>query len=354
MTADAGTPERRGPPEPRPRASFAHGSVIFVTLVGYGGYLLVASLNPPGPWLAWALGGFVAGVLAGFGVLALEQAARQIPLPRLFVGAIGALAGMLLAQVVGPALVVVLPEVDTTAGRGFLSLLLAYIGVVFALRREEELSGLTRRVFPSAAPPRERQYKVLDTSVIIDGRIADVCESGFLEGTLLIPQYVLRELHQIADSSDALKRNRGRRGLDVLQRLQRMPDARVELHDLDFPHIREVDRRLIETARAVSGMIVTNDYNLNKVAELHGVRVLNLNELANALRPVVLPGELLSVHVLREGKEAGQGVGYLEDGTMVVIDQGKKFLGQTVTVAVTSVLQTAAGRMIFTRPADDR
>jgi uncharacterized protein YacL len=164
---------------------------------------------------------------------------------------------------------------------------------------------------------------------------------------------VLRELHQIADSSDALKRNRGRRGLDVLQKLQRMPRARVELHDLDFPHIREVDRRLIETARAVSGIIVTNDYNLNKVAELHGVRVLNVNELANALRPVVLPGELLAVHVLREGKEAGQGVGYLEDGTMVVIDQGKKFLGQTVNVAVTSVLQTAAGRMIFSRLAED-
>ena len=180
-----------------------------------------------------------------------------------------------------------------------------------------------------------------------------VFEAGFLEGTLLIPQYVLRELHQIADSSDALKRNRGRRGLDVLQKLQRMARARVELHELDFPHIREVDRRLIETARAVSGVIVTNDYNLNKVAELHGVRVLNVNELANALRPVVLPGELLAVHVLREGKEAGQGVGYLEDGTMVVIDQGKKFLGQTVNVAVTSVLQTAAGRMIFSRLAED-
>ena len=232
-------------------------------------------------------------------------------------------------------------------------LLLAYLGVVFALRREEELSGLTRAVFPSTPAPRVESYKVLDTSVIIDGRVADVAEAGFLEGTALIPQYVLRELHQIADSSDALKRNRGRRGLDVLQKLQRMPRVRVELHDLDFPHIREVDRRLIETARAVGGTIVTNDYNLNKVAELHGVKVLNVNELANALRPVVLPGELLAVHVLREGKEAGQGVGYLEDGTMVVIDQGKKFLGQTVTVAVTSVLQTAAGRMIFSRLAED-
>ncbi len=351
MTAEARAPDRQGPRERWPKVSFTR--VIFVTLVGYGGYLLADSLSLPGPWLAWTLGGFLAGVLAGFAVLELEQAAREVPLPRLFVGALGALAGALLAQLVAAALVVVLPPVDTTAGRGFLTLLLAYLGVVFALRREDELGGLTRAVFPTAAPPREQQYKVLDTSVIIDGRIADVCESGFLEGTLLIPQYVLRELHQIADSSDALKRNRGRRGLDVLQKLQRMPNARVELHDLDFPHIREVDRRLIETARAVSGTIVTNDYNLNKVAGLHGVRVLNVNELANALRPVVLPGELLSVHVLRDGKEAGQGVGYLDDGTMVVIDQGKKFLGQTVNVAVTSVLQTAAGRMIFTRVAED-
>jgi uncharacterized protein YacL len=231
---------------------------------------------------------------------------------------------------------------------------MAYLGVVAALRREEELGGLTRKVFPSTAPaPREQSYKILDTSVIIDGRIADVCQAGFLEGTLLIPQYVLRELHQIADSSDALKRNRGRRGLDVLQKLQRMPHVRTELHDLDFPQIREVDRRLIETARAVGGMIVTNDYNLNKVAELHGVRVLNVNELANALRPVVLPGELMNVYVLREGKEAGQGVAYLDDGTMVVIEQGKKYLSQSVNVSVTSVLQTTAGRMIFTRLADD-
>jgi uncharacterized protein YacL len=327
--------------------------VIFVTLVGYGGYLLAQSLNPPLPWPVWAIGGIVVGVLAGFAVLALEHAARQVPLARLFVGALGAVGGALLAQLVAASLIVVLPAVDTTAGRGFLVLLLAYLGVVFALRREEELSGLTRAVFPSTPVPRVESYKILDTSVIIDGRVADVGEAGFLEGTLLIPQYVLRELHQIADSSDALKRNRGRRGLDVLQKLQRMPRVRVELHDLDFPHIREVDRKLIETARAVGGTIVTNDYNLNKVAELHGVKVLNVNELANALRPVVLPGELLAVHVLREGKEAGQGVGYLEDGTMVVIDQGKKFLGQTVTVAVTSVLQTAAGRMIFSRLAEE-
>jgi uncharacterized protein YacL len=352
MTAMAPLPEPAAPPERRaPRVSFTR--VIFVTLVGYGGYLLADTLDLRLPWLVWALGGIVAGVLAGFAVLGLEHAARQVPLPRLFVGALGAVAGGLLAQLLAPALIVFVPAIGTPAGRGFLALLLGYLGVVFALRREEELGGLVRIVFPNAVPPREQSYKILDTSVIIDGRIADVCETGFLEGTLLIPQYVLRELHAIADSSDALKRNRGRRGLDVLQKLQRMPKVRVELHDLDFPQIREVDRRLIETARTIGGMIVTNDYNLNKVAELHGVRVLNVNELANALRPVVLPGELLQVTVLREGKELGQGVGYLEDGTMVVIEHGKRYLGQPVKVAVTSVLQTAAGRMIFSRLAVD-
>ncbi len=350
-TTGAGTPSG-GPPRSRRGPAFRMVRVTFVTLVGYGGYLLADSLDLPVPGPVWAVGGVLAGVLAGFAVLALEQAAREVPLSRLFVGAIGALVGVLLAQVVGPALLVVIPGIGTPAGRGFLALLLAYIGVVFALRREEELAGITRKVFPSAGP-REQSYKVLDTSVIIDGRIADVCQAGFLEGTLLIPQYVLRELHQIADSSDALKRNRGRRGLDILQRLQRTPNVRVELHELDFPQIREVDRRLIETARAVGGSIVTNDYNLNKVAELHGVRVLNVNELANALRPVVLPGELLHVHVLREGKEVGQGVAYLDDGTMVVIEQGKKHIGQSANVTVTSVLQTTAGRMIFTRLADD-
>ena len=343
----------RGPRSSRTSTAIIVARVVFVTLVGYGGYLLAESLELPLPWVVWALAGVLGGLLAGVAVVALEQAARRIPMPRLFISALGAVGGVLLAQLVASALIVFLPAMDSAAGRGFLSLLLAYIGVVFVLRREEELGGLTRMVFPVPAAPRESQYKILDTSVIIDGRIADVCQAGFLEGTLLIPQYVLRELQQIADSADALKRNRGRRGLDVLQKLQRMPGVRTELHDLDFPQIREVDRRLIETARAVGGTIVTNDYNLNKVAELNGVRVLNLNELATALRPVVLPGEVLQVHVLRDGKEAGQGVAYLEDGTMVVIEHGKKYIGQNVSVMVNTVLQTTAGRMIFTRLADE-
>ena len=188
--------------------------------------------------------------------------------------------------------------------------------------------------------------------MIIDGRIADICETGFLDGTLVVPQFVLRELQQVADSSDSLKRNRGRRGLDILQKIQKMADVTVQIVETDFPEIREVDLKLIELARRMSGKIVTNDFNLNKVAQLRGVPVLNINELANSLKPVVLPGELMRVFVIKEGKEAGQGVAYLDDGTMVVVDQASKALGRTIEVSVTSVLQTTAGKMIFCRWPD--
>ena len=180
-----------------------------------------------------------------------------------------------------------------------------------------------------------------------------MCETGFVDGVLVVAQFVLQELQQIADSADALRRNRGKRGFEVLQRLQRSGKVKVEITDLDFPQVREVDRKLIELGKALGGKVLTNDANLSKLAELTGVAVLNLNELANALKPVALPGESMRVHVLREGKEAGQGVAYLDDGTMVVVDQGKKYLGHTVDVTVTSVLQTAAGRMIFTRLRED-
>jgi uncharacterized protein YacL len=195
--------------------------------------------------------------------------------------------------------------------------------------------------------------KILDTSVIIDGRIADICETGFLEGTLLVPQFVLKELQQIAGSSDTLKRNRGRRGLDILQRMQANVDLDIRIVDDDFPKIREVDAKLVALGKALKGKVLTNDYNLNKVAELQGVSVLNVNQLANAVKPVVLPGEIMHVYVMKEGKEYGQGVAYLDDGTMVVIDNARRYLGKSVDVAVTSVLQTTAGRMIFTRLRDE-
>jgi uncharacterized protein YacL len=202
-------------------------------------------------------------------------------------------------------------------------------------------------LFRAAAP--QRRYKILDTSVIIDGRVADVCETGFVDGTLVIPQFVLKELQLVADSADSLKRNRGRRGLDILQKIQKMSGIEVTISDMDFPEVKEVDLKLIELARALQGKIVTNDFNLNKVAQLRGVDVLNVNELANSLKPVVLPGEIMKVFILKEGKEYNQGVAYLDDGTMVVVDNARRMISKTIDIVVTSVLQTTAGKMIFGR-----
>jgi uncharacterized protein YacL len=197
------------------------------------------------------------------------------------------------------------------------------------------------------------KFHILDTSVIIDGRIADIAETGFIDRALAIPQFVLGELQLVADSADSLKRNRGRRGLDVLQRLQKMPHITVQILDEDFVHIREVDMKLVELGKLLKCKVVTNDFNLNKVAQLHGVEVLNINELANALKPVVLPGEIMRVFVLKEGKESNQGVAYLDDGTMVVVDNARRLISKTIDISVTSVLQTTAGKMIFGK-YDDR
>jgi uncharacterized protein YacL len=296
-------------------------------------------------WLAGA--GFLLGVL----VVVLEWQARRVPVDRLFWGAAGGIAGVGFGLGLGTALGAVVPGAGPL-GRGLFALLLAYLGSVVTLAKRDELEDMSAKLFPRTVGSREA-YKILDTSVIIDGRIVDVCESGFLEGTLLVPQFVLRELQQIADSSDGLKRNRAKRGFDVLERLQRMDKVSVRIDGRDFPHAREVDRKLLELAKVTGGKVVTNDYALNRLAGLSGVAVLNVNELSSALRPVVLPGEPMQVHVVKEGKEVAQGVAYLDDGTMVVIEQGKRFIGQTVGVAVTTVLQTAAGRMIFARLQDD-
>lgn len=207
----------------------------------------------------------------------------------------------------------------------------------------DRLMALFRQTSP------RRRFRILDTSVIIDGRIADICETGFVDGTLVIPQFVLKELQLVADSGDSMKRNRGRRGLDILQKIQKMSGLDVMISDVDFPEVKEVDLKLIELARSMDGKIVTNDFNLNKVAQLRGVSVLNINELANSLKPVVLPGEIMKVFILKEGKEYNQGVAYLDDGTMVVVDNARKMIGKTIEVVVTSVLQTTAGKMIFGR-----
>jgi uncharacterized protein YacL len=288
--------------------------------------------------------------VAAAGLIFLERQLRTVPGPHLIGALIGGVIGLAAARLAWGAL-----SGLAMSGEHFIHALLVvflgYMGLVVGATKGEWFEP-ARIIAAFRDSSREQHYKILDTSVIIDGRIADICETGFLDGTLVAPQFVLRELQQVADSSDALKRNRGRRGLDVLAKIQKMSNVSVQIVETDFPDIREVDLKLIELARRMSGKIVTNDFNLNKVAQLRGVPVLNINELANSLKPVVLPGELMKVFVIKEGKEAGQGVAYLDDGTMVVVDQAKKALGKTIEVSVTSVLQTTAGKMIFCRWPD--
>ena len=269
-------------------------------------------------------------------------------------GAAGLAIGLVLAFLIGFPLSRI-PGIGTYLALAA-ALCFGYLGFHVAMQRREEVSGsLPRLDRPGrGAPGKGRSIpKVLDTSVIIDGRVADVVKSGFLEGPLVLPRSVLGELQRIADSSDTLRRNRGRRGLDILQRLQKELQA-VQIMDDQEATGADVDGGLVALARDLHGWIVTNDFNLNKVAELQGIRVLNINELSQSLRPVVLPGEELSVHLVKDGKEAGQGIGYLEDGTMVVVEGGKKFIGERPDVVVTSVLQTVAGRMIFGRPKESQ
>jgi len=314
--------------------------VLVLVLLAHSGYVYA-----PFPNQRWI--GLTLGVLAALGLIGLERRLRSVPGHHMVGALIGGVIGLFGARLVWGAL-----DGLDIIGEHFVHALvvvfLGYMGVVIGGQKAEWFEP-ARIIAAFRDSSRLHQYKVLDTSVIIDGRIADICETGFLEGTLVVPQFVLRELQQVADSSDSLKRNRGRRGLDILQKMQKMAGVAVQIVETDFPEIREVDLKLIELARKLGGKIVTNDFNLNKVAQLRGVPVLNINELANSLKPVVLPGELMKVFIIKEGKEQGQGVGYLDDGTMVVVDQAKKALGRTIEVSVTSVLQTTAGKMIFCR-----
>jgi uncharacterized protein YacL len=265
---------------------------------------------------------------------------------------LGGAIGLLIAKGIGAGLFWADPANRRVAFlHSFLLLVLPYIGLVLGGRRGDWLEPARLMTLFRASGP-QRRYKILDTSVIIDGRIADLCDTGFIDGTLVIPQFVLKELQLVADSADSMKRNRGRRGLDILQKIQKMAGVEVTISDADYPEVREVDLKLIELARTLQGKIVTNDFNLNKVAQLRGVDVLNINELANALKPVVLPGEIMKVFILKEGKEYNQGVAYLDDGTMVVVDNARKMISKTIDIVVTSVLQTTAGKMIFGRYID--
>jgi uncharacterized protein YacL len=290
----------------------------------------------------------VLGLVLGSLFVLFELRLEKASLKRLVGAAFGSILGILGALMISHLLSL------TAIDKGISSflqinllMLMGYVGLVLGANKGDLLNlGALGGLIDTETTPR-KNFKVLDTSVIIDGRIADVCETSFIDGTLIIPQFVLHELQLVADSSDPMKRNRGRRGLDILQRMQKLTNITVQIVEEDFPQVREVDLKLIELARAYEGKIVTNDFNLNKVAQLQGVPVLNINELANALKPVVLPGEIMRVFILKEGKEYNQGVAYLDDGTMVVVDNAKKMISKTIDISVTSVLQTTAGKMIF-------
>ncbi len=292
------------------------------------------------------------GLAVALMIVLTETRLRETAVTNLLGGLLGFGVGLTIARAIGSALF----WANTSDSRvqflhGLIIVVLPYLGLVLGARKGEWLEPAKFvTLFKDARP--QRRYKILDTSVIIDGRIAEIVETGFLDGTLVVPQFVLNELQMVADSSDPLKRNRGRRGLDILHRIQKMAGVEVIISDVDFPQVKEVDLKLIELARTLLGRIVTNDFNLNKVAQLRGVDVLNINELANSLKPVVLPGEAMTVFILKEGKEYNQGVAYLDDGTMVVVDNARSRIGRNVDVVVTSVLQTTAGRMIFGRCAD--
>ena len=326
-------------------AWFILARVLFVAAVTYTAVIL----RPfHADWLPNAAFGFaLAALLVGF-----EIRLKKTSVTHMLGAMIGGAIGLATAKTIGAALF----WANTLDERvvflhAFILLALTYMGLLMGGRNGEWLEpSRIIGLFRSAGP--QRRYRILDTSVIIDGRIADICETGFLDGTLVVPQFVLKELQLVADSADSLKRNRGRRGLDILQKIQKMVGLDVMISDIDFPEVREVDLKLIELARTLQGKIVTNDFNLNKVAQLRGVAVLNINELANSLKPVVLPGEIMKVFILKEGKEYNQGVAYLDDGTMVVVDNARKLIGRTIDVVVTSVLQTTAGKMIFGRFVD--
>ncbi|MEW5766841.1 MAG: TRAM domain-containing protein [bacterium] len=316
---------------------------VFIILAAGAGYFIGYSLGNQ-------IVGLIVGLLAGGALIGAEIKLQKVPGKAIIVGATGLAVGFIIANLL------VLALSDTLIKKFYLSLplnlILGYLGMIIALKKGEDIAGILTWGSEWYSERGEKE-KILDTSVIIDGRIADICETGFLEGTLIIPRFVLRELQRIADSSDTLKRNRGRRGLDVLNKIQKKVHVKVKIKETDYPDLRDVDAKLVRLGKESGGKILTNDYNLNKVAELEGASVLNINELAEALKPVVLPGEEMSVHIIKEGKEPGQGVAYLDDGTMVVVDNGQEHIGEKVTVSVTSVLQTTAGRMIFTKFQDE-
>ncbi len=292
-----------------------------------------------------------AAAATGVAIVLFEIRLKSMSLKRLIGAAAGSVLGIFGAYLVSLVIGRAIPAGGTTVPflQILILLVMTYVGLIVGANKGDMLNLAALGGLFGSEKNASQPFKILDTSVIIDGRIADIAETGFLDGILVIPQFVLHELQMVADSADSSKRNRGRRGLDILQRIQKMANLRIQILEDDFPQVREVDMKLIELAKVYSCKIVTNDFNLNKVAQLHGVEVLNINELANALRPVVLPGETMRVFILKEGKEYNQGVAYLDDGTMVVVDNARRMISRTIDISVTSVLQTTAGKMIFGR-----
>jgi uncharacterized protein YacL len=326
------------------------GIIVFRILMI--GFLTVAGYFFPPFYLSRELGAGLAAVL-GLAIMIFEIRIRRAQFRTIWSASLGSFAGVIVGWGLGSIYQRVTQSPDTAVFiRIFFLIIMPYIGFLIGTQKSEWLDPVHffRFVHEKSSG---RAYKILDTSVIIDGRITDICDTAFVEGTLVVPQFVLKELQLVADSADGLKRQRGRRGLDVLDRLQKSAQVQVQIVDLDFPEVRDVDSKLIELAKRLDAKIITNDFNLNKVARLQGIVVLNINELANALKPVVLPGETMKVFILKEGKEKDQGVAYLDDGTMVVVDNSRRLIGQTITIAVTSVLQTTVGKMIFGRYNED-
>lgn len=322
--------------------------LLLVVACSVSGYLLASHLpitHTLGIWIKWvgALAGFIFALLA----LSIEKIIKKAPLKVIFGGTFGLFLGLVIAQLLGYAFSGLQNSTIRISISVILSCVFGYMGLVLGGKKVEEFKWPGWGFFAKGSQ-KKNGGKILDTSVIIDGRVADICETDFLEGPLVIPQFILQELQHIADSADSLKRARGRRGLDILNRMQKGDAVEVKVVDDDYPDIKEVDAKLIALGREMNAKIVTNDFNLNKVAQLQGVPVLNINQLANALKPMVLPGEVLHLQIMREGKEQGQGVAYLDDGTMVVVENASRHLGEEVEASVTSILQTTAGRMIFT------
>lgn len=318
--------------------------VIVSTIAGHYIGMLLGGFKP-----AFGIGGSVAGFIGSILIILVEFGMRRFSIRNLSAAVFGLVFGFFMAWIVtGVLKLIPMSIVLFSSFQIILILIFSYLGMVIAMRGKDEFNLIIPYV-KFVRQDKKDDIILLDTSVIIDGRIADIFQTHFIEGRIVLPRFVLKELQQIADSQDSLKRNRGRRGLDILNKIQKDASLDVKIQEDDFPEIKEVDAKLVKLAKLIGAKVLTNDFNLNKVAELQGVTVLNINELANALRSVVLPGETMEVRITKEGKEYNQGIAYLDDGTMIVVDSSRHLIGQLIKVTVTSVLQTSAGRMIFAR-----